>query len=411
MEVKRMKSSSVILCIVLLASGWAQAQLTVAFWGDNRGNGNNLTQKICEYIKKGKDNKIINLMWHNGDVTSDCTDAQWKTFWGYAFTRDVFVKGFAHVVTSNHDNNKTVYNAQVCPFNPSNGKNCYYYHVAWNIPGSARKLHLFAMDNGHFSTSAEQMDYFNPILATIDPDDWICLLNHEPAYKEMTYKPEEGFMPGFLAPFVSKGLDFVLNGHAHVYARTHVLNADRSIAEKTGQPGTAHVSPANSVGAVHIVNGRAGTNFTSPNTWSGHAYSPNLNSSTQGLLTLLTFNDNMATVKTIILEGSAVQSGVQDSWTWTRGSKTTPVTSNALVPSLASAECPVHASRSGVHITVPLSVPHVVEITGLSGKTLATFRGNLSKSYSWSSAGSPGVYLVRIRLANNTVVLKAVAVY
>ena len=121
-------------------------------------------------------------------------------------------------------------------------------------------------------------------------------------YKDNQGKEKDDFMK--LLEGASVGGDFVLNGHAHVYRRSHVLDWQANLLESTGGPGSSHVSPKNSWGMVHIVNGRGGAFKSDPagTDWYGNAFAPFLEEK-YGLVTLMTFD---ALLVSILVAGDAL---------------------------------------------------------------------------------------------------------
>jgi hypothetical protein len=218
--------------------------------------------------------------------------------------------------------------------------------VIWDIPGGENRVHLFSLD--HYFFNMDQVLFYKAILDTIDPDDWICCLFHEPVYTGMTYKDgSQGFKDYVIPIFADHGADFVLNGHAHVYRRSHVLNVDGTVAEQTGGPGTSHISSPDSSGIVHIVNGRGGifSDDTIGETRSCNAFAPTY-TTTEGLVTLMEFTDTAAYIKTISIGDDYKQNAVIDEWTWTRG-RIGPDTASPFFKSISYA-----GSTGGTQVTL-----------------------------------------------------------
>jgi uncharacterized repeat protein (TIGR02543 family) len=180
------------------------------------------------------------------------------------------------------------------------------------------------MDLHMGSSWSAQQTYFSEKLSSVAPEDWVCALYHDPAYIGMTYQGGSSMARDSFIPFLlSKNADFVLNGHAHQYRRTHILDAAGKVAERTGTSGTRHTTSATNKGIVHIVNGRGGV-FASDaagSTWAGNAFAPTY-SKQEGLVTLMEFAGDSVRIKTITIGDDSKQSGVVDSWTWIRGEST-----------------------------------------------------------------------------------------
>ncbi|MBF0430593.1 MAG: metallophosphoesterase [Fibrobacteria bacterium] len=304
-------------------SGSENGKFTAAFWGDSRGNDGNAFSEICGYLVREK-GKTVDVHFQNGDFTQKGTTSDWNDSWRYDNVREACVKDYFFMCTSNHDNRPTEWQANMVDILPSNGKNAYYYHKSWPIPGSRRMVHLLSFDQW-FTEPEEQITYFKDKLKDAKPDDWIIALWHAPSYNFMTYKDEEGgdktdYINYIIPPQI--GGDFVLNGHAHVYVRTKILDKDGKMLEDAGGPFTSHTSPDSSYGLVHLVNGRGGVFgiHDPPPIVEGHAFAPHQpREYTVGLLTLMEFDDNTVHLKTIEVGDDSYESKVLDSWTWTRG--------------------------------------------------------------------------------------------
>jgi hypothetical protein len=328
-------------CFFLAMTAFAGTQngkFTVAFWGDCRDNGGNAEVNICGHILKNK-GAIYDATWNDGDFTPGGTAAAWSTSLGRTNVSAVAtVKDFYFMCNGNHDanGNDAVYQSTMGSILPSNGANCYYYHKAWSLPNSSRKLHLCVSAYELNVTTAAEQAYFNTALADAGPNDWIVDLVHPPAWKDMTYKGDDPVGIAMEAYFRGKGGDLVLNGHAHVYCRTHVLSVNSS-----GRPvivdtckGSYRKTPDNIVGMIHIVNGRGGQFDANTNSgWAGHAFAPNLNDQV-GLVTKLEFDDNKVTITTIGVGGAPNYdqvSVIEGPFTWERG----PASSTPAAPRVA----------------------------------------------------------------------------
>jgi uncharacterized repeat protein (TIGR02543 family) len=327
---KRITGSAILMMLVMHAGLYAK--FTVAFWGDSRSNGGNAFEEISGYLIAEK-GKTVDVHWQNGDFTEGGSTTNWNNSWNIPNVREACAKDYFFMCTSNHDAG-SAYQGELVDILPSNGTNCYYSMTSWDIPGSTRRVHLLLFDL-YMSGVQEQLDYFTPLLAQVEPIDWIAAMWHAPSFNGMTYKTEEGqagkdeFMQ--LLETAATGGDFILNGHAHQYRRTHVLDWNANVLESTQGPGTVHTSPANSWGLVHIVNGRGGV-FSSDATgsgWPGNSYAPTLSNS-DGLITLMEFDDNQLIMRTIIIGDDYLEKGVQDTWTWIRGDPSGPMLPHSL---------------------------------------------------------------------------------
>jgi hypothetical protein len=405
------KISLTILLVILMIWLPAQAKFTVGFWGDCRSNSGNAFEEICGYLLAEK-GTTVDVHWQNGDFTSGGSSGNWAASWGVTNARQACIKDYFFMCTSNHDANEANFKSNMTSILPSNGQNCLYYHKVWDIPGSQRKLHLFSVDL-YMSNSTEQIQYFAPLFVNIDPDDWICGLWHAPTYGELTYKSTNSTARNTFAPLLSRyGGDFVLNGHAHVYRRTHVLNESGTVAEQTGGPGSSHVSPDSSEGLVHIVNGRGGVFSSSSDgsSWSGTAYGPPQSGSV-GLVTLMEFDDNKVNIQTINIGDNYKPNGVLDTWTWTRG---TPRPAGIVKASanLGSIEkLMAYPNPLFANVTIETSIPGMIAIYDIKGQCVANLVPG--KKVVWDGRNKSGQlvpsgnYLIRV-MAGNKILEKIV---
>jgi hypothetical protein len=323
-------SMKFFVSFMLLLSTFCFGKFTVAFWGDCRENQGKAFENICGYLIR-EQGKAVDVHWQNGDFSEGGYPDDFTASFAIKNAKEACIKDYFFMCTSNHDSygtNKGGY--PVSPYQTAfkdilpntNGQNCFYFHKAWNIPGSTRRVHLLAYDS-YFSNRYTQADYFSAYLNNVDPNDWICVLLHPPVYAPMTYKPDDRYKirRDVLTPILQAGGDFVLNGHAHSYRRTHVLDIDGNVAEQTNGPGSEHISPDNSLGLVHIVNGRGGVfrNDTDGVGWEGNAFAPPLVDQV-GIITLMEFQDSSCRIRTVQIDSNYQEAGVIDEWTWTRAS-------------------------------------------------------------------------------------------
>jgi hypothetical protein len=326
---RRMIMGKIVLLFffsVLIFPLAAYGQFTAAFWGDCRSNTDNAFENICGYLINEK-GETVDVHWQNGDFSHRGSHDSipyarytWDQSWAIKNVNEACTRDYLFMCTSNHDTGPNgLYSEYLDSILPSNGANCFYYYCEWPIPGTQRKVHLLAMDN--YLSGIDQMLYFSAILDTIDPEDWICCLFHEPVFTGMSYKDgNQGFRDYVIPMVADHGADFVLNGHAHVFRRSHVLNDNGSVTETTGGPGIIHISPEGSRGIVHIINGRGGI-FSDDSTgegWAGNAFAPTY-TTPSGLVTLMTFTEDTAYIKTIAVGSDYKESGVIDEFTWVRG--------------------------------------------------------------------------------------------
>jgi hypothetical protein len=222
----------------------------------------------------------------------------------------------------------------------------------------------------------------------------------------MTYKSESSTARNSFIPFLlGKNADFVLNGHAHQYRRTHILDKDGKVAEKTGTSGTRIKTSATDKGIVHIVNGRGGV-FSSDATgssWAGNAFAPTY-SKQEGLVTLMEFAGDSVSIKTISIGDDSKQGGVVDTWTWTRGSS--PTAAPAIdKPAYQQGLLRVFPNPTRDNITLKSAHPGRVSIHRLNGRELASFNLAAGKSETWRAVDhngkklSPGIYIAKLRFA------------
>jgi hypothetical protein len=218
----------------------------------------------------------------------------------------------------------------------------------------------------------------------------------------MTYQGGSSMARDSFIPFLlSKNADFVLNGHAHQYRRTHILDAAGKVAERTGTSGTRHTTSATNKGIVHIVNGRGGV-FASDaagSTWAGNAFAPTY-SKQEGLVTLMEFAGDSVKIKTITIGDDSKQSGVVDSWTWTRGASTA---SQAIAkPNYRQRSLSVFPNPTRDKITLKSANTGRVSIHTLNGRELASFDLAAGKSETWRAVDrkgnelTPGTYIAKL---------------
>ena len=103
-----------VFLIIIAANVNLYAKFTAAFWGDCRGAEQEISN-ISQYILKGKDAGTIDVSWQNGDITDAGAAGEWDEFWGFNYTLDIFKKDFMYISVSNHDDNQSTYDSQVCP--------------------------------------------------------------------------------------------------------------------------------------------------------------------------------------------------------------------------------------------------------------------------------------------------------
>lgn len=379
-------------------AGTSNGKFTVAFWGDCRDNGGNAQVNICGHILKNK-GTIYDVTWNDGDFTPGGTASAWATSLGRTNVSSVAkVKDFYFMCSGNHDanGNDAVYQANMGSVLPSNGTNCFFYHKEWNLPNSTRKLHLCVSAYELSATTAAEQACFDTALTKAGPNDWIVDLVHPPAWSEMTYKADDPVGISMEAYFRKKGGDLVLNGHAHVYCRTHVLSvnsAGRPVVVDTCK-GSYRKTPDSIVGMIHIVNGRGGQFDVNTNYgWTGHAFAPNLNDQV-GLVTKLEFDDNKVTITTIgIGPGPNYDqvSVIDGPFTWERG----PVSSTAVVPFSAVESQRIRLSagadtRNGF-IRIATGKPCRVAVFDLNGKLIKNIDLGPDGTGIWNGTNSEGL--------------------
>ncbi|MBF0431004.1 MAG: hypothetical protein HQK83_06975 [Fibrobacteria bacterium] len=294
-------------------------KFTVAFWGDSRGNGGQATEEIAGYLVEEK-GKTIDAHIQNGDFTYDGTSSDWVRAWGIKNIKEACVKDYFYMSTSNHDIGSS-YQGEMADFLPSNGSNVFYYHKSWPIPGTLRKVHLLAFDLYYKQDTDAQINYFKDKLKDASPDDWILALWHSPSFNRMTYKNEQFGQKMDFVKYVASaetGGDFVLNGHAHVFVRSHVLDAEGNRVEISDS--RHHTSPDSSAGLVHIVNGRGGQfDYNENSPWENNVFQPDLGKTPDGLVTLMEFDDNTVHLNTVKIGSDYLVFDTLDTWSWTRG--------------------------------------------------------------------------------------------
>lgn len=72
-----------------------------------------------------------------------------------------------------------------------------------------------------------------------NPNRWTIMLHHEPMYGVGRNPDNPQFRDAFLPLYDKYKVDLVLQGHDHVYARSHKLNAGKPVADNA--PGTVYV--------------------------------------------------------------------------------------------------------------------------------------------------------------------------
>ncbi|MBF0432475.1 MAG: hypothetical protein HQK83_14420 [Fibrobacteria bacterium] len=424
-----------ILVILMLISNSMQVfgatetgKFTIGFWGDAKSNIENAFVNVATYLVNSKGTKI-DVHFMNGDFTPNGTTADWKNAFSLSNVRKACVKDYFFMSTSNHDSKVPAnYQANMGTLLPSNGINNYYYHRSWDVIGGERKVRLLVFDLYLTSTAEEQISYFREQLEADghDPKDWICAMWHAPSFPDMTYKwvASSNEHEEFKAKFVNFllepeiGGDFVFNGHAHNYLRTHLLGDSGVLIDTISGKFGPYRSPDSLRGLIHIVNGRAGAfNNTSKN-WVNSAYAPAFNGQ-QGLVTRIAFDDSSATLVTDRIQaGGVVDKGV-DSWKWTKfappvdtlpldttdttGVDTTKTDTTVAIGSannmIFDAIHIEENGKGGVTIEVPFAVSHTIRVFNLQGKQLNRFVGHMPGKYQWQHpAGKTGIYYFEINI-------------
>ncbi|MBF0430592.1 MAG: metallophosphoesterase [Fibrobacteria bacterium] len=395
---------SLLFFLSVSFAGTENGRFTVAAWGDSRSNHGSSFSEISGYLKNAK-GKTVDVHFHNGDFTGDGDQKYWDRSWAWENVREACVKDYFFMCPSNHDDDGP-YQAELADILPSNGSNVFYYHQSWDIPGSKRKVHLLACDPYYWDQPVEdQLAYFEEELkkANAKPEDWIFGLWHPPSYAPMSYKYPQptADQQKFIEFMIPRGGDFVLNGHAHIYRRTHILAKDGSRAETVEGPFSSYTSPDSSSGMVHIINGRGGTFSNNEyETWENHVFAPRLTENDAvGLLTIMEIDDNTVYMRTVEIGNEYEEADTLDLWTWTRGAPMPTDTATPVIETLQQ-DLPfsVYTHEQSIRIDIPFDTKYDVDIIDLKGNLQKSFYGNERTQLLWETKTvSAGIYYLVIK--------------
>jgi Calcineurin-like phosphoesterase len=283
----RIRFSIIYLLLFFAAVGvGAQEKITIAVWGDSREN----LDHACEQIANVLEHQITDwdVQVHTGDFTHHGSEADWQQTLAVPGIKELYVPGKFLLCTSNHDASGTkgdpsasreVYDNHtrgILPINDADGTTHFY---AWH----KGNVHIVVLD-AYFSDSSTVQHWLDKYLEQVKPNDWLIGVWHNPAY-EITYKETYlNHCRGWLESLARYGGCFILNGHAHIYARTKPLLPDGTVDNKKG--------------IVHIINGTGGASWKDPVPMSSQiAFTPSVRSFP--VITFITFEGRTANLRTI----------------------------------------------------------------------------------------------------------------
>lgn len=186
-----------------------------------------------------------------GDLTSEPEDRQVRDLYdaaGFAFrTRPVFMAAGNHDLAFAYENGRIAINARgkkvrtknlpppwraqfTLPENGPPGLEESCYHVDY------QGLRLIVLNTN--DRLADQAAWLEPLLAR-NPHPWTIVAFHHPVYSTGRERDDRETHDAFVPLFDRYGVDLVLTGHDHSYARTYPLRADQRVA--TGARGTVYV--------------------------------------------------------------------------------------------------------------------------------------------------------------------------
>ncbi|MDZ7262772.1 MAG: metallophosphoesterase [candidate division KSB1 bacterium] len=292
---------STILCLILLTGtySYSSGKVKIAVWGDSRENKDN----ACEHIASILLHKITDwdFQIHTGDFTHAGEEADWQRSLSYQGMERLFVPGKMFLCTSNHDDNQTTwdkYTAGVLPINSADSTTHFYAYQKENV-------HVVMCD-AYFTDSTTMQNWLDQYLATVNDEDWLIGVWHNPCYGDLTYKKSYlGKCKPWLESFYRHGGDFILHGHAHIYLRTKPLLPDGTVDQEKGM--------------VHIINGTGGATWEPAQKYVDKtAFTPN--STSFPCITFITFDGKTATVQTIDARPKK-KLEVIDEWKWSKENK------------------------------------------------------------------------------------------
>lgn len=286
-----------ILLLLLPFNAWAQDRVKIALWGDSRENKDNACENIADILL----NQITDwdFQVHTGDFTSTGSEEDWQRSLGYKGIDSLFVPEKFFMCTSNHDDNRSTYDkytAGVLPVNSANSTTHFYSYQKENV-------HIVACD-AYFTDAATMQNWLDQELANVPADNWLIGFWHNPCYEDLTYKSSylDKCAP-WLEKFHTRGGDFILHGHAHVYLRTFPVSPGGTVDHENGM--------------VHIINGCGGASWEDPQSYTNKtAFTPATTSF--AAVTFITINGDTALVQTVDVRPDR-NLAVIDEWQWLKG--------------------------------------------------------------------------------------------
>lgn len=201
------------------------------------GGSNTRVDKANKVLNKMNEIKELDFVLASGDVTAyGIVYEQWE----YLFGMDVLKDNMFAVTPGNHDYYNTsaqfvsvdFFNAVTS--NPNNGaegvKGSSYYFKYGNALFVSLDSEAAALDATH---RANQIEWLNEVTAN-NPADFIIVFTHRPFYTGDGQNAGQArdMKEYFQEIFDNTGVDLVLGGHNHVYARTYQVYQDEVISGK-----------------------------------------------------------------------------------------------------------------------------------------------------------------------------------
>ncbi len=317
-----MKKNMIIKIIVLLVftlQFQVLGKTKLALWGDGYVPDTRIRNVVYALHDSITDWDFIT---HVGDMTLYGREEDWQKQLGFQPFKDLFEgkdgKPFL-LCTSNHeatynDGNSANWNkftAGILPTNDVDGTT-HFYHYTHKT--ATETVHVFACDD-YWTDEKVVEEWLKKELATVNPNDWIIGLWHNPGFDDMSYKGGYVSTHGWIKVLAEAGGDFIFNGHAHIYHRTHILDANGDVLVDCKSNVVSETRPK---GMVHIINGATGAGLNpdqilQPNHLT--AYTPGIK--VESWFTTITFEGNKAHLKTYDAYGGDALT-VEDEWEWTQ---------------------------------------------------------------------------------------------
>ena len=273
----------------------AGGKVRVVVAGDGGKDGASATAKqgasVNGFIKWNGNSPIVDVVFMTGDNAYEAgTDAQWVTN-VMPWYKPLFATGTMVPVLGNHDVNQAVggsggqdYQAILTlPSNGLTGQSNTEKFYSWNYGN----VHFVSLDsNNVVNTTSAMYTWANTDLQNNNQTWTVVGFHHAPYINAGLHPDSEGGMKAmrdtFSPMFDKYGVDVVLTGHAHTYARTGFIKYDATKASQNSNACTV-VQAGNGTATPYsksLTKGTAGTVYASQGSTSELRDDATLNSCT-----------------------------------------------------------------------------------------------------------------------------------